>query len=935
MKSGSINDGTIPGYIARELLRTDGVGPGHEVGYQYSGEYEQQDRYTKLLYVSDGTLVNWLRDGSIGQFDVVFIDEAHELSSNMELIFALLKYQIDLYPRLRVVIASATADVDRFIEYFGNGDKKKVLVAAPEPCDQQTLYEVFDVPVVEWAECLPDFKDLDDIVDPAKLIRRLPDAVSCIVEAIQNSSGISRLGEPDGDVLVFVPTQRSAESIKAALLKMRSRWASDFEVILSHAKVDREELERFRESEIRASRAAKRNEATSPQRVIVATNYAETSVTFANIHYVIDSGLIMSPVWNPKLCSTNYTVEWHSKAGCKQRRGRVGRTQSGEYFALYSEQAYKDLFKAQTPAELTRRPLDRFILSAKASGISNLESFRWLSYSSNNSEIERSIESLRKRGAIDDDGDITHRGVELGGIGTITVELAECLAMADRFGCAFEVATFLAIVKYGGIEFKGSRRGTEHFLSCRSACKDDLEFYLRIYDIGWKNNGRKNEASNRKKWEINNELKAGILETTRTLREDYLKTLGRKDEKRGERELDLFRLDRVRVIFAKCLQQWMYKSSPEEINQYYPKSKECPCQSAVLIDQNSVCVSKPNIKSFVCFDRTESRNGSVFARHIVATKHSWQRQSEDNSAIGLSILVNGLLSKPRKSRSAVIACPTEDYMQTCKVGDVLEDLCVVRILREDHGSIYRAFAEHKKSGLIIEIVGKGRCQLQPGDIVRAKVNGIDKDIKQIVASQLDLLPATSSSSDIAVRTLVGLHYLSADPAQRALIEKELEGFLSQLRILVKEETVFGDWASEPLRAIEKRFMEKAQAELLAKQKLEYDYKLLLEKCSELLEPGLTEEVVSQKMGLLIENFDGVALKYLIRNAPDEYTVIGARLFGLWHKKQTAKDAKDKTEVKTLECTSSPPESAAHVEPAPRPLTARDRALKWLEEKRKK
>lgn len=136
------DDATTPGFIARHLLRLpDGVGAGHEVGFQYQGEYDQQDRYTKLLFVTDGTLVRWLESGRVGAFDVVFVDEAHEQTANMELIFALLKYRLPLFPRLRVVIASATVDVQKFRGYFGSDVLEAVFLAEGDPATPHKIHD--------------------------------------------------------------------------------------------------------------------------------------------------------------------------------------------------------------------------------------------------------------------------------------------------------------------------------------------------------------------------------------------------------------------------------------------------------------------------------------------------------------------------------------------------------------------------------------------------------------------------------------------------------------------------------------------------------------------------------------------------------------------------------------------------------------------------
>lgn len=141
--------------------------------------------------------------------------------------------------------------------------------------------------------------------------------------------------------------------MQKTLNKLADESGDALQVFVCHRETEKNDFEAFRESELLASKAADINKPTFPQRVIIATNYAETSVTFSNIRYVIDSGLILQPTWNAKICSFTYNPKWHSRAGCTQRKGRVGRTQSGEYIRLYSSKAYDSeaCFPKQTPPD--------------------------------------------------------------------------------------------------------------------------------------------------------------------------------------------------------------------------------------------------------------------------------------------------------------------------------------------------------------------------------------------------------------------------------------------------------------------------------------------------------------------------------------------------------------------------------------------------------
>ena len=92
--------------------------PGFPVGYQVAGDRNHDDA-CQLVYVTDGTMINWLREGRLSRIGTVIVDEAHERSTNIDFIMGYLKRELDRYPHLRVIITSATFDTEFYQEYFG------------------------------------------------------------------------------------------------------------------------------------------------------------------------------------------------------------------------------------------------------------------------------------------------------------------------------------------------------------------------------------------------------------------------------------------------------------------------------------------------------------------------------------------------------------------------------------------------------------------------------------------------------------------------------------------------------------------------------------------------------------------------------------------------------------------------------------------------
>jgi HrpA-like RNA helicase/serine/threonine protein kinase len=106
----------IPGYIARSMLGSS-LGAGFDIGYQYANN-PASDWRSKLRFCTDGSLINWIATGQLDKINTVMIDEAHERSLNIDIIIGLLTQALPRYPRLKLIIASATIAADLFIDHF-------------------------------------------------------------------------------------------------------------------------------------------------------------------------------------------------------------------------------------------------------------------------------------------------------------------------------------------------------------------------------------------------------------------------------------------------------------------------------------------------------------------------------------------------------------------------------------------------------------------------------------------------------------------------------------------------------------------------------------------------------------------------------------------------------------------------------------------------
>ncbi|WP_052338831.1 ATP-dependent RNA helicase HrpA [Anaerobiospirillum succiniciproducens] len=101
--------------IAEELHEQLGKSVSYKVRFT---DISSPEAYIKLM--TDGILLSELAsDRQLLSYDVIIIDEAHERSLNIDFLLGYLKTLLIRRPELKIIITSATIDVERFSEHFG------------------------------------------------------------------------------------------------------------------------------------------------------------------------------------------------------------------------------------------------------------------------------------------------------------------------------------------------------------------------------------------------------------------------------------------------------------------------------------------------------------------------------------------------------------------------------------------------------------------------------------------------------------------------------------------------------------------------------------------------------------------------------------------------------------------------------------------------
>jgi ATP-dependent helicase HrpB len=312
---------------ARRVAWELGERLGETVGYQVRFEQVVGPR-TRLRFVTEGVLTRrLLSDPSLKGVDAVVMDEFHERHLESDLGLALLKGLQRTRPDLRIVVMSATLDVDPVAQYLG------------------------DCPIVrsEGRQFEVSIKHLP--YSPKPLETQVKDAVELLKDE-----------QHSGDILVFLP---GAAEIRRTIRECGAvARQAGLLVLPLHGDLSPAEQDRA--------------VSPAPQRkLVLATNVAESSVTVEGVTAVIDSGLARIATYSRWTGLPTLHVGRVSKASAKQRAGRAGRTGPGRVLRLYAIEDYLLRPEHDTP-EIVRSDLSQLCLSLRAMRIADIKDMSWL-----------------------------------------------------------------------------------------------------------------------------------------------------------------------------------------------------------------------------------------------------------------------------------------------------------------------------------------------------------------------------------------------------------------------------------------------------------------------------------------------------------------------------------------------------------------------------
>ncbi len=384
---------SVASRIAEEL----GVPLGGLVGYQVRFS-DNSGPDTRIKLMTDGILLNEIqRDRKLRKYDVLIIDEAHERSLNIDFLLGYLRQLCVRRPDLKIIITSATIDVEKFSRHFRDAP---IISVSGRSYPVDVLYR--------------DPAGLDDEDGDDDVLTR------AVLRALDEIAALDRRRGRTGDVLVFLSGEREIRDIAAAL---RRRSLPDTEVLPLYARLSPAEQKKIFQSH-------------RGRRIVLSTNVAETSLTVPGIEYVIDSGLARISRYSVASKVQRLPIEPVSQASANQRAGRCGRVAPGICIRLYSEEDFANRPEFTDP-EIQRTNLSAVILQMLLLRLGDIERFPFVEPPARRA-INDGFRLLAELGAIDEQRRLTDVGRQMARL-PVDPRLGRMLVDARDQGCLYEL----------------------------------------------------------------------------------------------------------------------------------------------------------------------------------------------------------------------------------------------------------------------------------------------------------------------------------------------------------------------------------------------------------------------------------------------------------------------------------------------------------------
>ncbi|GAV04249.1 hypothetical protein RvY_14559-2 [Ramazzottius varieornatus] len=523
---------------------------GHLVGY-HVGMNRMAGKWTSLTFCTTAIFLKAVAtDLNLGRYTHIILDEVHERDQDTDLCLMLVKKMMtENSPHVKLIIMSATMNLQRITEYFTKSDAGLApAVVTLNGHVGRPITEYFLDDVWPANRMMPLFTLNEPVLIPevAKFAFELLAAVANKRQANIIDRMDARESRPPeeyrslGSVLVFLPGWADIQDFRQLLEDGTAKHGiMNWEVLVLHSNLSYEIQDEVMHT-------------PSPDvfRIILSTNIAESSITIPYIEYVLDFALTKRLVVDPMLDLPRLAAQWTAKANMTQRKGRTGRVQKGEYFCMVPRRFYKDLLDHELP-DITVAPIHYSILHVKVLNLPRVwkphDLFSLLLDPPTRRKVDLGILQLKEVGALSlkidgaicvDNGELTQIGRILEGL-PISINLGRLIVYSYVFGVlndGINLAAGLSVRKiFQSVDNLDMRFWLEKRVKYRAELGCDNLAVLTAWDLY---DAAAKAGTFRKvdeeQWCRNNQLSYGGLHEMKYLRDelqDRLEKMGMYDRK--------------------------------------------------------------------------------------------------------------------------------------------------------------------------------------------------------------------------------------------------------------------------------------------------------------------------------------------------------------------------------------------------------------------
>lgn len=385
--------------IADELHTPLGEGVGYQVRFT-----DQTAATSHIKLMTDGILLAEIqRDKFLNRYDTIIIDEAHERSLNIDFLLGYLKQLLPKRPDLKLIVTSATIDLESFSRHFNDAP---IIEVSGRTYPVETLY-----------------RPMADLSEEGDLAQAIEAAIS---ELMRNE------GSAKGDVLVFLSGEGDIREVARHLRQVQqdSRDWQHCEILPLYARLSNTEQNKVFNISQRRGR-----------RIVLATNVAETSLTVPGIRYVVDPGFARISRYSFRTKIQRLPIEPISQASANQRKGRCGRVAAGICIRLYDEADFNNR-PAFTDPEIKRTNLASVILQMLGMKMGDVDRFPFVD-PPDHRMISDGFKLLEELGAVDSKRGLTDTGRMLTRF-QLDPRMARMVIAGQQHNCLTEILTIVS-----------------------------------------------------------------------------------------------------------------------------------------------------------------------------------------------------------------------------------------------------------------------------------------------------------------------------------------------------------------------------------------------------------------------------------------------------------------------------------------------------------